>query len=87
MSTNHTQFLARKEELRSVLLKYGLELDLETLMTTSLLRSTDDIPWMSAEEMSDPRLTGTFEQYVAMQSDSKRKVIHVLLNDSTAGLA
>ena len=67
MSTNHTQFLARKEELHSVLLKYGLELDLETLWTTSL-RSTDDIPWMSAEEMSDPRLTGTFQQYVAMQS-------------------
>ena len=68
MSTNYSPYLARKEELRSVLLKYGLELDLETLLTTSLLRSTDDIPWMSAEEMSDPRLTGTFEQYVAMQS-------------------
>ncbi len=46
--------------------KYGLEFDLETLWTTSL-RSPDDIPWMSSEEMRDPRLTGTFEQYVSMQ--------------------
>ncbi len=67
MSTNYTPFPARKEELRSILRKYGLELDLDTLWTTSL-RSPDDIPWMSAEEMSDPRLTGTFQQYVAMQS-------------------
>jgi hypothetical protein len=32
------------------------------------LRDTDDIPWMSAEDMSDPRLTDTFQQYVAMQA-------------------
>ena len=28
---------------------------------------TDDIPWMSPEEMRDARLTGSFKQYVAMQ--------------------
>jgi hypothetical protein len=68
MSTNYTPSpsRARKEELRSVLRKYGLSSDLETLYIIGL-RDTDDIPWMSAEDMSDPRLTGTFEQYVAMQ--------------------
>ena len=67
MYTSNARDRARKEELRSVLRKYGLELDLETLWATSV-RSTDDIPWMSAEDMKDPRLTGTFQQYVAMQS-------------------
>jgi hypothetical protein len=69
MSTHYTpsHSPARKDELRAVLRKYGLEPDLETLWTTSL-RDTDDIPWMSAEDMSDPRLTGTFDQYVAMQA-------------------
>ena len=67
MYTSNARDRARKEELRSVLRKHGLELDLETLWATSV-RSTDDIPWMSAEDMSDPRLTGTFQQYVAMQS-------------------
>jgi hypothetical protein len=69
MSTHYTptRDRVRKDELRAVLRKYGLEPDLETLWTTSL-RDTDDIPWMSAEDMRDPRLTGTFEQYVAMQA-------------------
>jgi len=55
----------RKQELKEVLVKYGLGADLETLWDMGF--STDDIPWMSAEEMSDARLTGTFEQYLAMQ--------------------
>ena len=69
MSANYTptRDRVRKEELLSVLRKYGLEPDLETLYIIGL-RSPDDIPWMSAEDMRDPRLTGTFEQYVAMQA-------------------
>ena len=55
-----------KEELREVLVKYGLEADLETLWDMGF--RTDDSPWMSAEEMRDDvRLTGSFEEYVAMQ--------------------
>ena len=56
----------RKEELRELLCKYGLEADVEALWAMGL-QYTSDIPWMSAEEMRDARLTGTFEQYVAMQ--------------------
>jgi hypothetical protein len=69
MSTNYTPTRSptRKDELLSVLRKYGLEPDLETLYIIGL-RDTDDIPWMSAEDMSDPRLTGTFEQYTTMQA-------------------
>ena len=69
MSTNYTptRDRVRKDELRSVLRKYGLSSDLETLCIMGL-RDTDDIPWMSAEDMSDPRLTGTFQQYAAMQA-------------------
>jgi hypothetical protein len=69
MSTHYTpsHSPARKDELRAVLRQYGLEPDLETLHIIGL-RDTDDIPWMSAEDMSDPRLTGTFDQYLAMQA-------------------
>ena len=69
MSTHYTpsRDRVRKDELRAVLRKYGLEPDLETLHIIGL-RSPDDIPWMSAEDMSDPRLTGTFEQYTTMQA-------------------
>ncbi len=56
----------RKQELKEVLVKYGLGADLETLWGMGF--STHDIAWMSAEEMGgDARLTGSFEQYVAMQ--------------------
>ena len=55
-----------KEELRVLLCKYGLEADLEALWAMGF-HQTDDIPWMSAEEMRDARLTGSFKQYVAMQ--------------------
>jgi hypothetical protein len=56
----------RKQELKEVLVKYRLVADLETLWGMGF--STDDIAWMSAEEMgADARLTGSFEQYLAMQ--------------------
>ena len=56
----------RKQELREVLVKYGLESDLEALWGMGF--RTGDIAWMSAAEMrDDARLTGSFEQYVAMQ--------------------
>ena len=55
-----------KEELRVLLCKYGLEADLEALWAMGLC-DTDDIPWMTACEMRDARLTGSVEQYVAMQ--------------------
>ncbi len=56
----------RKEELKEVLVKYGLGADLEALWGMGF--RMDDIAWMSAQEMgNDARLTGSFEQYVAMQ--------------------
>ena len=55
-----------KEELRALLCKYGLEADLEALWAMGF-HQTSDIPWMTAEDMTDARLTGSFKQYVAMQ--------------------
>ena len=55
----------RKQELKDVLVKYGLGVDLDALWGMGF--RTDDIPWMSTEEMKDARLRGSFEQYVAMQ--------------------
>ncbi len=56
----------RFAELREVLVKYGLEQDQQALWAVGV-RHVDDIPWMSEEMMRDARLTGSFEQYVAMQ--------------------
>ncbi len=53
-------------ELKEVLCKYGLEKDQQALWAVGV-REVDHIPWMSEVEMRDARLTGTFEQYVAMQ--------------------
>jgi hypothetical protein len=52
--------------LKEVLCKYGLEKDQEVLRVMGVA-DVGDIAWMSAEEMMDARLTGSFEQYVAMQ--------------------
>jgi hypothetical protein len=52
--------------LKEVLCKYGLEKDQEVLRVMGVA-DVEDIAWMSAEEMMDARLTGSFEQYVAMQ--------------------
>jgi len=43
----------RKQELKEVLVKYGLGADLETLWDMGF--STHDIAWMSAEEMGATR--------------------------------
>ena len=56
----------RATELKEVLVKYGLEKDQEVLRVMGVA-DVGDIAWMSAEEMRDARLTGSFEQYVAMQ--------------------
>lgn len=53
-------------ELKEVLRKYGLEKDQQALWALGV-RHVDDIAWMSEAEMRDGRLTGRFEQYVAMQ--------------------
>ncbi len=55
------------KELKEVLCKYGLEKDQQTLWVVGV-RKVDDIVWMSSEQMRDARLTGRFEQYVAMQA-------------------
>ena len=52
--------------LKEVLCKYGLEKDQQALWAIGV-RNVDDIPCMTAEDMRDPRLTGTVAQYVAMQ--------------------
>ena len=64
---------ARKEELREVLCKYGLQADLEVVWDMGL-RDVEDIPWMTFDdpwmtdgEMRDKRLRGTAAQYIAMQ--------------------
>ena len=54
------------KELKEVLCKYGLEKDQKALWAVGV-RNVDDIAWMSEVEMRDARLTGSFEQYVAMQ--------------------
>ena len=57
---------SRAKELNEVLCKYGLEKDQKALWAVGV-RNVDDIAWMSEAEMRDARLTGSFEQYVAMQ--------------------
>ena len=52
--------------LKEVLCKYVLEKDQQALWAVGV-RQVDDIAWMSENEMRDTRLTGSFEQYVAMQ--------------------
>ena len=54
------------KDLKEVLRQYGLEKDQQALWAVGV-RQVDDIPWMSEAEMRDARLTGSFEQYVAMQ--------------------
>ena len=54
------------KELKEVLCKYGLEKDQEVLRVMGVT-DVGDVAWMSEEEMRDGRLTGSFEQYVAMQ--------------------
>jgi hypothetical protein len=56
----------RAQVLKEVLCKYGLEQDEQALWALGV-RDVDDIAWMSEAEMRDGRLTGRFEQYVAMQ--------------------
>ena len=52
--------------LKEVLCNYGLEKDQQSLWAIGV-RHVDDIPCMTADDMRDPRLTGTVAQYVAMQ--------------------
>ena len=52
--------------LKEVLCNYGLEKDQQALWAIGV-RNVDDIPCMTADDMRDPRLTGTVAQYVAMQ--------------------
>ena len=52
--------------LKEVLCKYGLEKDQQALWSIGV-RKVEDIAWMSEVEMRDARLTGSFEQYVAMR--------------------
>ncbi len=54
------------KDLKEVLCQYGLEKDQQALWAVGV-RHVDDIPWMSEAQMRDARLTGSFEQYVAMQ--------------------
>jgi hypothetical protein len=54
------------KDLKEVLCQYGLEKDQQALWAVGV-RKVDDIAWMSEAQMRDARLTGSFEQYVAMQ--------------------
>ena len=56
----------RAMELKEVLVQYGLEKDQQALWAVGV-RKVDDIPWMTEAQMRDGRLTGSFEEYVAMQ--------------------
>ena len=66
MSWNIQWAEARAIALKEVLCNYGLEKDQQALWAIGV-RQVDDIPWMTAADMRDPRLTGTVTQYVAMQ--------------------
>ena len=56
----------RATELKEVLVKYGLEKDQQALWAVGV-RKVDDIAWMSEAQMRDGRLSGSVEEYVAMQ--------------------
>ena len=66
MSWNIQWAEERAITLKEVLCKYGLEKDQQALWAIGVSH-VDDIPWMSADAMRDPRLTGILAQYVAMQ--------------------
>jgi hypothetical protein len=59
--------MERMEALRAVLCKYGLEVDFSALWAMGVREG--DVAWlvMTAEEMLENGLTGSAEQYVAMQ--------------------
>jgi hypothetical protein len=52
--------------VKEVLCKYGLEKDQQALYALGV-HSVSDIPWITADDLLDPRLKGTPAQYLAMQ--------------------
>ena len=59
----------RALDVKEVLCKYGLEKDQQALYALGV-HCVSDIPWITTDVMRDPRLTGTVEQYLAMQEES-----------------